>query len=134
MKSAAQQLGGFRMTRQRREVYGALMETPDHPTAVQVFMRAQQRVPGISLATVYNCLESMTKQGVVRQVNFARGPSRFCANKHKHGHFICAGCGRVEDIALTTAAMWRLPKGFTVENFELSLKGTCPDCAAKETV
>ena len=51
--------GGFRLTRQRREVYDALLETRDHPSAVQVFSRVQKRMPTISLATVYNCLHEL---------------------------------------------------------------------------
>src|SRR5207302_7887500 len=50
---------GLRMTDQRRAVYDALMGKRDHPTAVEVFMRVKTRMPTISLATVYNCLETL---------------------------------------------------------------------------
>ena len=45
---------GHRLTPQRREVYEVLLAQRDHPTATEVFMRAKQRMPSISLATVYN--------------------------------------------------------------------------------
>ena len=55
-------LGGLRMTKQRKVVYGVLIdEKRDHPTASEVFTRAQNRMPSISLATVYNCLETLVQ-------------------------------------------------------------------------
>ena len=44
---------GFRFTEQRRQVYDVLMGNPDHPTAVEVFMRVKNQdavdLPGDSL-------------------------------------------------------------------------------------
>ena len=125
--------GGFRLTRQRREVYDALLETRDHPSAVQVFNRVQRKMPTISLATVYNCLETLAQCGLVRQVTLDRGPSRFCANLHQHGHFICTTCGKVHDVDLPDSAelakIWRIPGEYVVNQFEFSLRGLCPQCA-----
>ena len=125
--------GGFRLTRQRREVYDALLETRDHPSAVQVFNRVQRKMPTISLATVYNCLETLAQCGLVRQVTLDRGPSRFCANLHQHGHFVCTTCGQVHDMDLPDAAelakIWQVPGEYVVNQFEFSLRGLCPQCA-----
>jgi Fur family peroxide stress response transcriptional regulator len=52
---------GLRLTPQRRHVYEVLMAKRDHPTATEVFIRAQKRMPSISLATVYNCLETRAR-------------------------------------------------------------------------
>ena len=126
--------GGFRLTRQRREVYEALLETRDHPSAVQVFMRAQKRMSTISLATVYNCLETLTQVGLVRQVNFDRGPSRFCPNSQPHGHFMCMRCGHVHDVDVPDAAeffiVWDITEIYIVTQSEFSLRGLCPECVA----
>jgi Fe2+ or Zn2+ uptake regulation protein len=124
--------GGFRLTRQRREVYDALLETLDHPSAVQVFNRVQRKMPTISLATVYNCLETLAQCGLVRQVTLDRGPSRFCANLHQHGHFVCTTCGKVHDVDLPDSAelakIWQIPGEYVVNQFEFSLRGLCPQC------
>ena len=77
----------LRFTRQRRVVYDALLGATDHPSAADVFLRAKSALPSISLATVYNCLETLAEHGLVRQVNLDRGASRFCANTRHHGHF-----------------------------------------------
>jgi Fur family peroxide stress response transcriptional regulator len=127
---------GFRFTAQRREVYDALLSRPDHPTAVEVFMRVQRKLHGISLATVYNCLETLTACGLVRAVNHDRRPSRYCANQEPHAHFFCEKCGSVFDVPViqgqsnSSPVGWQLPPGATVTHHEISFRGLCPDCAA----
>lgn len=121
----------YRLTKQRREVYEVLKDQRDHPTATEIFIRAKERVPGISLATVYNCLETLTQSGFVRQVNLDRGPSRYCPNLKDHGHFHCENCGEVTDVDLchAPAATLALPRGSVVNRMEISLRGLCPKCA-----
>lgn len=124
----------FRMTRQRREVFEVLMDQRDHPTASEVFLRTKDRMPNISLATVYNCLETLTRSGLVRQVNMDRGPARYCPNQREHAHFCCETCGTVIDVepseesALTDS--WHLPRGGVVTGLEVVIRGLCPACAA----
>ena len=129
-------LGGLRMTKQRKVVYEVLLEEPrDHPTASEVFVRAKEKMPSISLATVYNCLETLTNSGAVKQVNVDREASRYCPNLDPHAHFFCAECEQVYDITLKdsadTAALWSLPEGSSIEEIEVSMKGLCPDCSSK---
>lgn len=128
-------LGEIRMTKQRRVVYGVLTEELDHPTASEVFIRSKERMPGISLATVYNCLEALTQAGIVRQVNVDRDASRFCPNLVPHAHFFCSECNHVFDINLKRTANavspWSLPEGSQVDDVEVSMKGRCPDCGKK---
>ena len=125
---------GFRLTDQRRHVYDVLMAKRDHPTAVEVFMRAKQTMPSISLATVYNCLEALTDCGLVKHVNLDRGASRYCANHEKHGHFFCEECGSVTDVPLKhRKETWELPPDAVISNHEVSLRGLCPSCAKKRS-
>ncbi len=116
------------MTRQRSEVYKVLMEHRDHPTAAEVYERAKQRMEGISLATVYNCLEAMVQHQVVRQVNFERESSRYCPNLSEHGHFHDEATGAILDVPLKEGAklsdLLDLPEGAQVENLEITLRGT----------
>jgi len=128
---------GFRFTAQRREVYDALLDKQDHPTAVDVFMRVQKKLPGISLATVYNCLETLTECGLARAVNHDRQPSRYCANLEPHAHFFCEHCGAVYDVApgvaqpgTTGQPGWQFPPGATITHHEVSFRGQCGACSA----
>ena len=122
--------GGLRLTPQRRQVYEVLMDKRDHPTATEVFLRAQKRMPSISLATVYNCLETMVGSGLVKAVHVDREPTRFCANLKEHGHFHCTECGHISDVEFSQARDrgWALPSGFLVTQHDLTLRGVCADC------
>lgn len=127
---------GLRFTAQRREVYGVLMARRDHPTAVDVFMRVQKKIPSISLATVYNCLETLTECGLVRHVNFDRGPSRYCPNLDPHEHFFCEECGAIFDVsprkAMRLDHAWKMPADAVVSHHQVSFRGLCADCVPKK--
>ena len=123
----------FRLTKQRREVFDVIREQRDHPTATEVFLRVKERVPGISLATVYNCLETLAQSGLVRQVNLDRSPSRFCPNLEEHAHFHCESCGVISDVGIADApaleAALALPPGSVTHRMEIAIRGHCPACA-----
>lgn len=125
-----EEIAGLRMTRQRQEIYRILLEQRDHPTANEVFMRAKDRLPNLSLATVYNCLEALVQHGVIRQVNFERESSRFCPNLREHGHFHDAESGVIHDIDFKPGTritdVLDLPEGAVVEDVEITLRGQIP--------
>ncbi len=129
--ASAMQGGGLRLTPQRRHVYEVLMQKRDHPTATEVFLRVQKRIASISLATVYNCLETMVETGLVKAVHVDREPTRFCANLREHGHFHCTECGHIYDIEFSPShdsAGYNLPKGFLVTQQDVTLRGVCGKC------
>jgi Fe2+ or Zn2+ uptake regulation protein len=126
---------GLRMTDQRRAVYDVLMGERDHPTAVEVFTRVRAKVQNISLATVYNCLDTLTGCGLVKTVTHEREPARYCPNLQEHAHFFCESCDTVTDIPLRSRKqpqdVWEFPGEFSVSHHEVSFSGLCPKCAAK---
>ena len=134
--NASISLKGFRFTKHRREIYDALMNQRDHPTAVEVFLRVKERVPKISLATVYNCLEALTACGLVKHVNIDRQSSRYCANLEDHGHFFCDECGVVIDVPLKPEMQaqdpWVVPQNAVISHQEVALRGLCPECAGNQ--
>jgi len=119
---------GLRATRQRELIYELLLDQPDHPTAEEVFARAKIEMPSISLATVYNCLETFVQCDLVKQVNVDREPMRFCPNLKEHAHFHDLDSGRVFDVDLDagTIAQLRnvLPTGFDAKSINITFRGT----------
>jgi Fur family peroxide stress response transcriptional regulator len=122
-----EEISGLRMTRQRQEIYRILLDERIHPTANEVFLRAKERLPNISLATVYNCLEALVKHGVIRQVNFERESSRYCPNLREHGHFHDEATGVIHDVnfkpGFNPADFLDLPPGAVVADIEITLRG-----------
>ena len=119
---------GLRPTPQREVVFKVILEKRDHPTADEIFARVKARRPGISLATVYNCLETLVSCGLVRQVNLERAPTRYCPNLHQHAHFHDETSGAIHDIDLPAEFIGRLreilPAGFDASSIELTFRGS----------
>jgi Fur family transcriptional regulator, peroxide stress response regulator len=118
---------GLRSTPQREVVYRVLIGKRDHPTADEVFARVKAELPTISLATVYNCLETLVECDLVRAVNVERGPTRYCPNLRPHAHFHDEKSGRTHDIDLPPGLLERiraiLPPGYDSESVEIIFRG-----------
>lgn len=116
-----------RPTPQREIVLKVVLDKRDHPTADEIFARVKTELPTISLATVYNCLDTLVCCGLVRQVNFDRAPTRYCPNLHEHAHFHDESTGKVHDIDVPADVLARLrsilPAGFDASAVELSFRG-----------
>ena len=126
---------GLRPTPQRRCVYGVLLEKKDHPTAEEIFLQSREGMPEISMATVYNCLDALVKCSLVKQVKTDAAATRYCPNMNEHAHFHCEKCGKIFDIegsAEPQEAGLRMPRGFKVKQFEMSLRGVCKECGDKK--
>jgi len=70
-----------------------------HPTAHELFAAVKANEPKISLATVYNTLESLSTSGLCRRIPDATGsgPSRYDADVGPHVHVLVSD-GRVMDV------------------------------------
>jgi Fur family transcriptional regulator, peroxide stress response regulator len=128
----ALEISGQRATKQREHIYALLLEKRDHPTADEIFARARSGMPTISLATVYNCLETLVETKLIRQVNFEREPTRYCPNLTQHAHFYCRESGEIVDIELTeevlAALTQALPEGYTTQHIDIAYDGSCGHC------
>ncbi|HRE07619.1 MAG TPA: transcriptional repressor, partial [Opitutaceae bacterium] len=117
---------GLRNTPQREIIYSILTKKRDHPTADEVFARVKAEMPTISLATVYNCLEALVQCNLVRQVNFERGPTRYCPNLHPHAHFHDETTGSTYDIDLPPGLLEQLksqlPVGYQASDVEITFR------------
>jgi Fur family peroxide stress response transcriptional regulator len=127
--SLAQKLAdsGLRATPQRELVYSSLLKRRDHPTAEEVFARVKAEMPTISLATVYNCLETLVQCRLIRQVNRERSSTRYCPNLHPHAHFHDEATGEIHDVDLPPEFRDQLnnllPKNFHASSVEITFLG-----------
>src|SRR5690242_14442629 len=125
---------GLRATPQREVVYNVLLKKRDHPTADEVYARVRTELPSISLATVYNCLETLVQCNLVRSVNFERGPTRYCPNLRPHAHFHDEQTGKTHDIDLPPALLDQvksiLPTGYDPSSVEIIFRGKADESAS----
>lgn len=71
----------------------------DHPTAEQIFLKAKSDSPKISLATVYNNINALCKEGRIKRISVEDGGYRY-DNVIPHAHLLCVKCGKVDDILI----------------------------------
>jgi len=120
----------LKMTPQRRAIIEYLQVAIHHPTAEEVLRAVNEKFPMTSRATVYNTLNWLKGEGMVREV-YEGGVVRFDPNTSDHHHFVCRRCGRVEDVESEMIGSYHfdpLLGNHTVENFEIILRGICADC------
>ncbi|WP_150296724.1 Fur family transcriptional regulator [Salipiger aestuarii] len=87
---------GVRITRQRAALLAVVAAAKDHPDAVELHRRAHEKVPGISLSTVYRTLTELESQGVIHRHQFEGEAARFeHAKTAHHDHMIDVDTGAV---------------------------------------
>ena len=122
-----------KLTPQREAVYQVIQERDDHPTAGDIFEAARRRLPGISYATVYNSLRYLKDAGLVYEITFGDGASRYDRELDRHDHAICNDCGKLVDFDLPDAAKLMQAAArkskFKPDSVHLTLRGRCPECS-----
>lgn len=101
-----------------------------HPSAEDLYKQLKPRFPSLSLATVYNTLEMLTKAGELQEINIKADKRHFDPNPAPHGHFLCRSCQGIYDLDFQTLDL-ALPfdaKGYMVEEYTLYFYGLCPRC------
>ena len=124
------------LTRAREVVLQVIRDASEHLTANDVFGDARRKLPSISFATVYNSLRHLKESGLIAEIQFGNGASRYDRITHRHDHAICTECGKLVDIEmqvpeefLENAAKW---SQFKPERLEFTLRGVCPQCAKRK--
>jgi len=120
-------------TKQRQAVLQVIRESEAHLTANEVFEYSRRILPGISFATVYNSLRYLKQEGLIGEITFGTGASRYDRNLRRHDHAICNACGKLVDLDLPVPAALvqeaaDLSK-FEPDSIELILHGLCPECS-----
>jgi Fur family peroxide stress response transcriptional regulator len=137
LKAAARE-AGVKLTHQRLEIFREIASSQAHPDAEAVFCAVQQRMPTVSLDTVYRTLWMLNDLGLITTLGPRRDRVRFDANVARHHHYICVRCGLVRDFE--SSELNALPVPAAVKQFgsvvdsQVEVRGICDGCARKRTV
>lgn len=122
----------LRMTAQRKVILEELKKLKSHPTAAELCHLVRNRMPRVSLGTVYRNLDILSQQGLVRKLEVGGREMRFDGDISNHHHLRCLGCGKVADAEvrepLTLEDSLVSTEGFQVLGHALEFFGFCPDC------
>ncbi len=87
---------GLRLTEQRRIIAGVLQESDDHPDVEELYRRASDQDPRISLATVYRTVKLFEESEIIEKLEFGDGRARYeDADREHHDHLIDLHTGDV---------------------------------------
>ena len=125
----------LRHSHQRERIFEYLTQSCTHPSAEMIYNDLRPEIPGLSLGTVYRNLKLLEELGKVRRVTSHQGTERYDACCGDHIHFLCRGCGSVEDVMQSDAdgirAALTLPEGCTADKMDLTVTGLCSKCSTQ---
>jgi Fe2+ or Zn2+ uptake regulation protein len=126
---------GLRATSQRVVMHRLLRDRNRHLSAEELLSEASERLPGVSLPTVYATLELFEQLGIVRRVNGGGGTLLWDTRADAHHHMICRRCGRIEDLEapldLGRARHSAARAGFQPDRAEVVVSGLCANCRTR---
>jgi Fur family transcriptional regulator, peroxide stress response regulator len=120
------------VTHQRLEILRELIATQEHPDAETIHRRVRQRLPTISLDTVYRTLRTLEEMGAISRVGSMQDRARFDAVTDRHHHFVCRGCGAISDFYSDELDRFPVPREVaemgSVDWVYVELRGLCRQC------
>ena len=123
---------GIAVTHQRQVLYEVMLGMAGHPSPEEIFAEVRQRIPAVSLATVYKNIHIFVENGILREMSLHHGSQRLEINERAHHHLVCSRCKAITDIAAEDIDL--IPQhrdlgvGFKVERYSVDVIGLCADC------
>ncbi|MBO8166253.1 MAG: transcriptional repressor [Kosmotoga sp.] len=122
---------GYRITPQRIAILKVLENNKEHPSAEDIFLQARKYSTFISFASIYNILDILEKEGLIKSIFGIDGIKHYDPDTSCHAHFFCKKCGRLLDLKDNFIELSRFKESlsrYDVESVEVIVTGICPDC------
>lgn len=119
------------MTKNAEQILEIVTNSKEHLSAEQIFMRMKETTKGGALATVYNNLSYLYKEGLIRKISIEGYPDRY-DNIRRHDHLVCRCCGKLSDIQLEDLTeLLQKQVGGAMLSYDLKINYICEDCKRK---
>ncbi|MBB5022352.1 transcriptional repressor [Desulfurispira natronophila] len=123
---------GVKVTHQRLEIFREIVTHSGHPDVETIHQGVRQRIPTVSLDTVYRTLWMLLDLGLIATLGSPRERTRFDANTRPHHHFICKRCGIARDFYSVECDQITIPPEVhtmgSVEKTQVEIQGVCHQC------
>jgi len=124
---------GMRATHQRALIMEIIRQGRGHLDADEIYRRARQKEPRLSLSTVYRTLQILKKLNLVEELHFDEEHHHYEVKPSaEHHHLVCLGCGRVIEFRypLSRYLKKNVPevKDFDITETEVLMTGYCAQC------
>lgn len=126
---------GVKITIQRIEIFREVAVSIEHPDAELIFKGVRNRMPTVSLDTVYRTLWLLLDLGLLSTLGASRERTRFDANMKTHHHFVCSQCGMTRDFYSEELDRLKIPDSVElfglIKKTQVEVSGLCKPCTAK---
>ncbi|MDE6909033.1 MAG: transcriptional repressor [Lachnospiraceae bacterium] len=120
------------MTKYAELILDIVNNSKEHLSAEQIFLRLKETNRGGSLATVYNNLSFLYKEGFIRKISVEGYPDRY-DNIRRHDHLVCRRCGKLSDVLLDDLTETLQKQiGVPLLSYDLKMSYLCEECLKKE--
>ena len=100
-------------------------------TAEEIFFALRQVYPTVVLATVYNNLNRLLQEELIRKISVEGMPDRY-DRIQRHDHLVCRKCGKLMDIDLgDLTEQFEKTAGIPILSYDLKLHVLCEACREK---
>jgi Fe2+ or Zn2+ uptake regulation protein len=128
---------GLALTFQRQVIYEAVVDSREHPTPELIYEQVRQRIPSISLGTVYKNVKTFLDSGILKEVTIHHGSLRLESNMTPHHHLVCSSCKAIFDIQESAVEPVQLPAselpaGFSLRQCRVEFAGECASCQSAD--
>ena len=120
----------LKVTAQRLFVYQTVLQLKNHPTVEQIIESVRKIQPTIAVGTVYNILDLLVDNQLIRRVKTQNGATRFDGIMRKHHHLYDNSGEEIvdyfdEDLNQLLYDYFEKKKidGFEIEDISLHIKG-----------
>lgn len=111
-----------------------MRKVKSHPTADELYSIVRERLPRISLGTVYRNLDFLAATGEIFKLEASGSIKRFDGDISWHQHVRCVHCGSIGDI-MTPQEVPGVEilkvDGFMVTKARVEYDGVCERCSRK---
>ncbi len=87
----------LKATHQREVILGIVLTCKNHPSTEFVYELTKNKIPSISLATVYKTLEIFASKGLISKALTLEGQARYDPNLASHGHIYSSNSNEIID-------------------------------------
>jgi len=123
----------IRFTNQRALILEIIHHGEGHLDADEVYRRARDKQPRLSLSTVYRTLQMFKKLGLVEELHYDDTHHHYEVKPSaEHHHLVCLSCGKIVEFECQATQEMRdnigRQKGFEVTGVEVWMTGYCAKC------
>jgi len=122
----------IRLTPQRLELIDMLSKENRHWTVEELYQLLNEKMPSVSITTVYNNVHLFVDIGLVKEIQFGEGLSKYEWKKSDHYHIVCSECGEIVDIWYPTLkeveSFAKSISKFQISSHNLQFYGICNQC------